>query len=313
MHHKRGDAVPAYETEVALPHEISESERKVLARKLAEKISSQYGVGVDYAVHTSEGAGGNWHAHLVITACQVSQAGLGKKQNLLDPIWCSRNDQENFAKVIRPYWEDLANGALELSKSKERVDHRSLEAQGVDRIPQIHVGPNIPEMRPRRERNAKIKEENALNAELKSIEEDLEKIRVAEQSPEAQARERYKEHMKRLVATGGRPMYTQAENQALGELLADSTDRLNEARAAKKNMDFEAGVYGGLQEAFQRSDLREAMEDAARVYHANGKTAFDSGRYHGLKYAAEAIEALREQERPAPKPERPGKEDDFGY
>jgi hypothetical protein len=67
----------------------------------------------------------------------------------------------------------------------------------------------------------------------------------------------------------------------------------------------------------ESEDIFDAMEDAARVYHANGKTDYDSGRYHGLKASAEALETLREQERPAPKVDqaRPvkGRDDDFGY
>ena len=61
----------------------------------------------------------------------------------------------------RARWADLQNGHLERGGELARVDHRTLEAQGVERRPQIHVGfrrQDRPEVRAeRQQRNEAIK------------------------------------------------------------------------------------------------------------------------------------------------------------
>lgn len=49
----------------------------------------------------------------------------------------------------RALWAELVNDALEIAGQEQRVDHRSLEAQGIDRLPQIHLGLAVTEMRRR--------------------------------------------------------------------------------------------------------------------------------------------------------------------
>lgn len=53
-------------------------------------------------------------------------------------------DAEKAALVAeRKRWADLVNAALERSGSDERVDHRSLADQGVNRLPTVHEGPVV--------------------------------------------------------------------------------------------------------------------------------------------------------------------------
>ena len=75
-HHKRGDAVPGREIQVALPAELDREARRALAVEYARDLSTRYGVGVDVAVHRPHGEGDerNHHAHIVMTACRVERA-----------------------------------------------------------------------------------------------------------------------------------------------------------------------------------------------------------------------------------------------
>lgn len=143
-HHKRGDAVLAREVEVALPHELSAGERERLALTLARELSDRYGVAADVAIH-EPGRGGdqrNHHAHILMSACSVSPTGeLGNKANGLDPIHCRRAKIPNLAREFRPRWKDLVNESLAAVGSSERVDDRTLAAQGIDREPTRHLGP----------------------------------------------------------------------------------------------------------------------------------------------------------------------------
>jgi hypothetical protein len=44
---------------------------------------------------------------------------------------------------LRQRWAELTNEALQAAHRKERVDHRTLEAQGIDREPTKHLGPAV--------------------------------------------------------------------------------------------------------------------------------------------------------------------------
>ena len=46
----------------------------------------------------------------------------------------------------REAWSSYANQALEKAGVKEKIDHRSLEEQGINRIPQIHLGSAVTAM-----------------------------------------------------------------------------------------------------------------------------------------------------------------------
>jgi hypothetical protein len=47
----------------------------------------------------------------------------------------------NAVAYIRERWEVLANEALARAGHRTRIDHRTLNAQGIDRLPTIHIGP----------------------------------------------------------------------------------------------------------------------------------------------------------------------------
>ncbi len=145
VHHKRGDATVAREFVVALPAELDAAQRQELARSYARELADRYGVAVDVNVHApgKDGDQRNHHAHILLSACYCGPTGLlGKKAVELDPIHCQRHGLDNVVEVERERWERLANQALEKAGQEARIDHRSLEAQGItDRLPGVHLGP----------------------------------------------------------------------------------------------------------------------------------------------------------------------------
>jgi len=169
-HHKRGDAVLGREIECSLPSELTPAQRERLAFDYARELADRYGAAVDVCLHApreftdeellanpeqifiKEADGtkhnGNGHGHFMLSACSVSPDGvLGKKVNELDPIHCARHKIQNAAEFERARWADLVNEALREAGHDVRVDHRSLEAQGItDRAPQAHRGPSVSAM-----------------------------------------------------------------------------------------------------------------------------------------------------------------------
>ncbi len=131
----------AREVILALPHELSEDARISLTRDMALFLVEKYGVAVDAAVHSPQEAKGddprNHHAHLLFTTREVQQDGLGKKTRILD----DKEQGPQQIELIRSVWEVLANAALQQAGFEGvKIDRRTLEAQGIDRIPQEHVG-----------------------------------------------------------------------------------------------------------------------------------------------------------------------------
>ena len=144
-HHRRGDATVAREFVVALPAELDAAQRQELSRSYARELADRYGVAVDVNVHApgKDGDQRNHHAHILLSACYCGPTGLlGRKAVELDPIHCQRQKLHNVVEVERERWEHLANQALEKAGQEARIDHRSLEAQGItDRLPGVHLGP----------------------------------------------------------------------------------------------------------------------------------------------------------------------------
>lgn len=161
-HHKRRDAVIAREVVIALPAELPDARRQLLAHELAMAIAERFNVAVDCAVHAPSGRGDdrNDHAHLLMTACHVDAKGaLGTKAVLLDPIHCRRAKVPDSVSWLRPAWEALVNAALVKAGSQARISHRSHAARGIARRPTVHegIGPSAAQ---RRFRNAIHRQRN---------------------------------------------------------------------------------------------------------------------------------------------------------
>jgi len=131
---------------VSLPAELNGEQRLALAQRLSHEIADRYRVAVDLAVHAPRAGGDqrNHHAHLLATTREVTPAGLGRKAGL-DMSDAKRQqqglprDREEITE-LRARWAAFTNEALRDAGSEARVDHRSLQAQGIDREPQ----PKIP-------------------------------------------------------------------------------------------------------------------------------------------------------------------------
>ena len=131
----------AREVIIALPYELTIEQRENLTRDMAAYLVEKYRVAVDVAIHSPcEGDGHdprNHHAHLLFTTRELTLEGLGAKTRILDDKITGPQQIE----IIREVWETLANDALHRAGQTDvSIDRRTLEAQGVERIPQIHEG-----------------------------------------------------------------------------------------------------------------------------------------------------------------------------
>ena len=145
----RSNSRVAREYEVALPHELTKAQRLQLVREFATEIADRHGVAVDFAIHAPhrEGDERNHHAHLLVTTRVIEPGGLGEKATI---EWSDTNRRKaeleparKEIEAIREQWASLTNERLQALELDIRVDHRSLEAQGIEREPTVHLGPAV--------------------------------------------------------------------------------------------------------------------------------------------------------------------------
>jgi hypothetical protein len=176
--HRRNSRV-AREYQVNLPYQLSAQQRAELARKFARELSDRHNVAIDLAIHKPrlDSDPRNYHAHLLATTRELTAEGLGAKAGL-DMSQAERirrgllSGPEEFM-AIRERWGTLVNDSFRAAGLDERVDYRSLKAQGIDREPM----PRIPYV--------------ALQIERRGVRSE-----VAEQ-----IRERYRERVAARAAT----------------------------------------------------------------------------------------------------------------
>ena len=152
---KRKDARVARDYEVAIPKELSREQGIALVRDFAHRLVDAYGVAVDFNVHRDEmrgwdGSEKGWqgyHAHLLTSTRRLGRDGFGEKTSieLSDTKRKSLGLSDGAAEIarVREWWEIDANRHLEQAGQAQRIDRRSLEAQGLDREPMVHLGPAV--------------------------------------------------------------------------------------------------------------------------------------------------------------------------
>lgn len=113
---------------VALPIELDAAQRLALARDFAAKLTEgrvpYYG-----AIHAAGKDASNPHLHLIV----VDRDPETGKRHLL-------TSEKGSTERFRGLWEQVCNEHLASAGIDTRIDRRTLEAQGIERAPQIHVG-----------------------------------------------------------------------------------------------------------------------------------------------------------------------------
>ncbi|MBU6298646.1 MAG: Ti-type conjugative transfer relaxase TraA [Alphaproteobacteria bacterium] len=131
---KRKDAQLAREVEFAIPRELSQEQGIELARDFVKDEFVSQGMIADLNVHWDIGAGGQAkpHAHVMLTMRAVDENGFGAKVR----DWNRTERLEHW----REAWGTHVNERLAELGIEARIDHRSLEQQGIDLEPQHKIG-----------------------------------------------------------------------------------------------------------------------------------------------------------------------------
>lgn len=131
----RKDAQLSREVEFAIPREMTQQQGLELARDFVQDQFVERGMIADLNVHWDVGADGlaKPHAHVMLTMREVNETGFGQKVR----DW----NKSELVCEWREAWESHVNERLAELDIDARIDHRSLEAQGIDLEPQNKIGP----------------------------------------------------------------------------------------------------------------------------------------------------------------------------
>jgi hypothetical protein len=136
----RKNARVADKVRLALPRELTPEQRRQLVQDFARDLT---GGRVPWfaGIHAQGKDAHNPHCHMVIRDRDIA---TGRRVLHLSDSPRDRAKaglEPKAVEWVRAMWEDHANRALEAAGHEVRIDRRTLEAQGIDREPTIHIGP----------------------------------------------------------------------------------------------------------------------------------------------------------------------------
>lgn len=118
---------------VALPVELTPEQRRELVRDFCQQLTKDR-CPYYAAIHAEGKDANNPHAHIVI---RDRDKDTGKR--------FLNMSEQGSTENVRELWEHVCNTHLAMHGHSQRIDRRALDKQGIDRTPQIHVGPRANE------------------------------------------------------------------------------------------------------------------------------------------------------------------------
>ena len=270
---KRKDSTTAREYEIALPSELDPEQRKELALEFGRLIVARHGVAVDVAIHmpTEKGDQRNHHAHIMATTRKFENGQLTAKSDF------DLSDRDRKKKglpgrkqellAIREEWEKLVNQALARAGKQEKISHKNLEEQGIERLPTVHLGPAATAM----ERKGIKTERGDLNRQVladpaREIFEELDQLKKQEAGISG-AMARYTEEKIRRA--------NEEEERIKKYELEIFEERGSAARGEERAG---AGIQENYGEAFDSgADERISQTEGARDQNQSGTDRFAAG------------------------------------
>ena len=145
---------------LALPREVPTEMYPQMMQEYCQEHFVSKGMCCDFAIHDPDPPGHNPHCHIMLTMRAIDENGKwlpksrkvydldenGERIRLPSGNWKSHKEdtvdwnEQYHAEEWRHGWELVQNKYLELAGSPERVDMRSYERQGLDKIPTVHMG-----------------------------------------------------------------------------------------------------------------------------------------------------------------------------
>jgi hypothetical protein len=293
---KRKDSQLCNEIMIALPVELSHEQKQALTREYVAGEFVSQGMIADIGYHDFDSH--NPHAHIMLTMRPVNEEGFGKKKRQ----W----NRRDAVKEYRADWAEYANRALEQAGFDERIDHRSLREQGIEREPQIHLGAKVMEMEARGIQTRVGDESRRIsqvNRERKRQQAKLEKLEVeiaAEQKAELSAVQL------NLIAMGD---YTAAMTQLASSKPLDNLAILRDPEWIRS---FGEAIIGH-QQSMWVEELAGSILTGLESFDLDQSSVRPSEAQASEPLVEKKLEPVKCQEQPKPRQKQKDKERDQGF
>ena len=246
---ERANGATYREIEVALPRELTPDQRRELVEDfIAQELGDRH--AYQWAIHCPAAAiegGEQPHAHIMYS--ERTRDGLDRDPDLYFKRYNAKAPERGGCRkdsagtqerlqATRERWANIQNAHLERHGHAARVDHRSLEAQGVARQPEKHIGWK----RMAKADPAALRERRAAERELDAAGRDLAVIDIRRELAQAT----------RELSLGERMERAQRLIQEREAAIADLAERRSE-------------LYKLHRLALPRAQVDEAKQEAAEL------------------------------------------------
>jgi hypothetical protein len=138
--HRRAEL--AREFVIALPHELTLEQGRYAVQDWVRENFTRKGLIADVTIHAPgrEGDERNIHAHVMVVTRKLDGSEFIQTKDRFATYSEKAAAKKTELESLRESWARIGNRHLERHGFEASLDHRTLEAQGIEREPSIHMG-----------------------------------------------------------------------------------------------------------------------------------------------------------------------------
>ncbi len=267
-------ATLAREYELALPHELTNEQRRFLVQDFVKESFTRKGYAVDVCIHAPdrEGDERNYHAHILVSDRKLEAEGFAATKYDRQGKSTKRKAE---LEALREKWEHIANRHLERYGHEARIDHRSLKDQGIDREPTEHLGPYATQL----ERDGEESERGNANRDIEARNQELEEAQREYEAAQAE-REQWEEKINQAAIQKADEEQKASHEQA-------KTDTKRQSRIKRRKRIETIRLYRGI-----GNNVGVAKEGEAVFFSTNRDRAAAFGVLHYVDVTRAEFEKL---------------------
>jgi MobA/MobL family len=160
--HRRAELAREYV--IALPHELTLDQNRYAVQDWVRDNFTRKGLIADVTIHapSEQGDERNMHAHIMVVMRKLDGSEFIRAKERYDTF--SEKDAAKKAELesLRESWARTGNRHLERHGFEPTLDHRTLDAQGIEREPTLHMGKSATAI----ERDGNLSELGGVNREI---------------------------------------------------------------------------------------------------------------------------------------------------
>ncbi|EAX6626033.1 mobilization protein MobA [Salmonella enterica] len=283
---ERANGCTYREIEIALPRELKPEQRLELVRDFVrQEIGDRH--AYQFAIHNPKAAiagGEQPHAHIMFSERindgidrdpqqyfrrannKVPERGGAKKVRFGE----TPTERKEYLVAQRSRWADLQNACLERYQHTDRVDARSLKAQGIGREPERHLGAgqvqhfDTDQLQAILERREAERQLQQSRDERDSVIDVTTSLREALRERETLTPEQEQKPEPEQDAVSGRVFDFEKEPEKLNTLVSDAMKEIQEEIDLQSLVNDAMAEFQGIHQEMERQKERKALAEKQR-------------------------------------------------